>query len=173
MVKTSFWRDEILGELFELGKSTAKKSVQQINQTFSPLKIFEGVVSSNSSATSSLEKKAKDQVNKQNNTPLNFEKLQEKYQSQDKQKEEFLRNRLFQLVKRGEEELLQKGKQKELERQKMEVYQKQEKERKEEEKRKQESLGDRPKGKIRRSIFSPKKVVQRQQTEVKPASGKQ
>jgi len=174
MVKTSFWRDEILGELLELGKSTGKKSVQQIGQTFSPLKIFEGVVNnSNSNTASSLEKKEKDQAKKQNNTPLNFEKLQEKYQSQDKQKEEFLRQRFFQLIKRAEEETLQREKQKEAEKQRIETYQEQERKLKEEERKKQEALFDMPRGKIRRSIFSHKKVAQRQQVEVKPATGKQ
>ena len=172
MAKTSFWRDEILGELLELGKSTAKKSVQQIGQTFSPLKIFEGVVNNSNNNDSSLEKKLKEEAKKQNNTPLNFEKLQEKYQSQDKQKEESLRQRLFQLVKRGDEEILQREKQKEEERKRMEFYQREEKKRKEERKRQEASL-EAPRGKIRRSIFSHKKVAQRQQAEVKPAAGKQ
>jgi len=172
MAKTSFWRDEILGELLELGKSTAKKSVQQIGQTFSPLKIFEGVVNNSNNNDSSLEKKSKEEAKKQNNTPLNFEKLQEKYQSQDKQKEESLRQRLFQLVKRGDEEILQREKQKEEERKRMEFYQREEKKRKEERKRQEASL-EAPRGKIRRSIFSHKKVAQRQQAEVKPAAGKQ
>ena len=173
MAKTSFWRDEILGELLELGKSTAKKSVQQIGQTFSPLKIFEGVVNKSNNNDSSLEKKSKEEAKKQNNTPLNFEKLQEKYQSQDKQKEESLRQRLFQLVKRGEEEVLEREKQKEAEKQRIEAYKEQEKKRKEEERKRQEASLEAPRGKIRRSIFSPKKVAQRQQAEVKPAAGKQ
>jgi len=173
MAKTSFWRDEIIGELLELGQSTAKKSAQQIGQTFSPLKIFEGVVNNSNNNDSSLEKKSKEETKKQNNTPLNFEKLQEKYKSQDKQKEELLRQRFFQLVKRGEEEVLEREKQKEAEKQRMEAYKEQEKKRKEEERKRQEASLEAPRGKIRRSIFSPKKVVQRQQAEVKPASGKQ
>ena len=171
MAKTSFWRDEILGELLELGQSTAKKSAQQVGKTFSPLKILEGALGYDSN-NSLPEKKNNQELKKTNNTPLNLEKLQQKYHEQDKQKEEFLRQRLFQLVKRGDEEILQREKQKEEERKRMEFYQREEKKRKEERKRQEASL-EAPRGKIRRSIFSHKKVAQRQQAEVKPAAGKQ
>jgi hypothetical protein len=174
MPKTGFWdNEEILGELLELGKSTVKNTGQQLKQTFSPLKILEGIIGEGNE-NASIEKNDKNELKgKQNSTPLDTEKLRQKYQEQDKQKEEALRQRLFQLVKRGEEEVLQRQKQQEAEKQRMEAYKEQEKKRKEEERKKQEALVEIPKGKIRRSIFSPKKVAQRQQAEVKPATGKQ
>jgi hypothetical protein len=174
MPKTGFWdNEEILWELFELGKSTVKNTGQQLKQTFSPLKILEGIVGGGNESPS-IEKNDKNELKReQNSTPLDTKKLRQKYQEQDKQKEEALRQRLFQLIKRDEEESLQRKKQQEAEKQRMEAYKKQEKERKEEERKRQEALVDTPKGKIRRSIFSPKKVVQRQQAEVKPAAGKQ
>jgi len=174
MPKTGFWdNEEILGKLLELGKSTVKNTGQQLKQTFSPLKILEGIVGGGNE-NASIEKNDKNELKReQNSTPLDTEKLRQKYQEQDKQKEEALRQRLFQLVKRGEEEALQRQKQQEVEKQRMEAYKQQEKKRKEEERKRQETLVEVPKGKIRRSIFSPKKVVQRQQAEVKPASGKQ
>ena len=173
MPKTGFWdNEEILGELLELGKSTVKNTGQQLKQTFSPLKILEGIVGGGNESPL-IEKNDKNELKReQNSTPLDIEKLRKKYQEQDKQKEEVLRQRLFQLVKRGEEEVFQTQKQQEAEKQRMEAYQEQKK-RKEEERKRQEALVEVPKGKIRRSIFSPKKVVQRQQAEVKPAAGKQ
>jgi len=173
MPKTGFWdNEEILGELLELGKSTVKNTGQQLKQTFSPLKILEGIVGGGNESLL-IEKNDKNELKREHNsTPLDIEKLRNKYQEQDKQKEEALRQRLFQLVKRGEEEVLQTQKQQEAEKQRMEAYQEQKK-RKEEERKRQEALVEAPKGKIRRSIFSPKKVVQRQQAEVKPATGKQ
>ena len=83
-----------------------------------------------------------------------------------------MQQKLFQLVKRGEEEVLQQKKQEEQEKEQKEVYEVEEKKKKLAEKQKQEQMDDIPKGKIRRSIFSPKKVAQRQHAEVKPATGK-
>jgi hypothetical protein len=169
----SYGKRKIWDDLWELGESTVKTTTQELKQTFSPLKILEGIVGGGNES-SSIEKNDKNELKReQNSTPLDTEKLRQKYQEQDKQKEEALRQRLFQLVKRDEEEVLQRQKQQEAEKQRMEAYKEQEKKRKEEERKRQEALVEAPKGKIRRSIFSPKKVAQRQQTEVKPAAGKQ
>jgi hypothetical protein len=168
----SYGKRKIWDDLWELGESTVKTTTQELRQTFSPLKILEGIVGGGNESPL-IEKNDKNELKReQNSTPLDIEKLRKKYQEQDKQKEEVLRQRLFQLVKRGEEEVFQTQKQQEAEKQRMEAYQEQKK-RKEEERKRQEALVEAPKGKIRRSIFSPKKVVQRQQAEVKPAAGKQ
>jgi len=168
----SYGKRKIWDDLWELGESTVKTTTQELRQTFSPLKILEGIVGGGNESPL-IEKNDKNELKgKQNSTPLDTEKLRQRYQEQDKQKEGALRQRLFQLIKRGEEEALQRQKQQEAEKQRMEAYQEQKK-RKEEERKKQEALVEIPKGKIRRSIFSPKKVVQRQQAEVKPAAGKQ
>jgi hypothetical protein len=168
----SYGKRKIWDDLWELGESTVKTTTQELRQTFSPLKILEGIVGGGNESPL-IEKNDKNELKgKQNSTPLDIEKLRKKYQEQDKQKEEVLRQRLFQLVKRGEEEALQREKQQEAEKQRIEAYQEQKK-RKEEERKRQEALVEVPKGKIRRSIFSPKKVAQRQQAEVKPAAGKQ
>jgi hypothetical protein len=169
----SYGKRKIWDDLWEFGESTVKTTTQELRQTFSPLKILEGIVGGGNE-NASIEKNDKNELKReQNSTPLDTEKLRQKYQEQDKQKEEALRQRLFQLVKRGEEEVLQRQKQQEAEKQRMEAYKEQEKKRKEEERKRQEALVEVPKGKIRRSIFSPKKVAQRQQAEVKPAAGKQ
>mgnify|MGYP001581119991 FL=1 len=54
-----------------------------------------------------------------------------------------------------------------------EEYLAQEKKRKEQEKKQREMQGNIPKGKVRRSIFSTKKITDRQHAEFKPATGKQ
>ncbi|MFN4212759.1 MAG: hypothetical protein ACK4FL_02225 [Microgenomates group bacterium] len=168
--KPGFWED-ILEQLEELGATTGKKAAQSAAQTFSPLKIAEKIVNPQSSSPSQSPEKP--QSGKNNHTPLNFEKLQKEYQKQDEQKAAAVRQRLFQLVKTGEEKVLMEKKQKEAEKQKRLIYEEQEKKKKEEERKRQEQLSEIPQGKIRRSIFSPKKVAQRQHAEVKPASGKQ
>ncbi len=65
-------------------------------------------------------------------------------------------------------------KQKEVQKKQKETYEGMDKKRREEEKKKQLSMqGGAPQGKIRRSIFSAKKVAKREQAEVKPSAGKQ
>ena len=157
----SYGKIKIWEDLRELGELIAKNTAQELRQTFSPLKILEGITGK------------ENEKRKQNSTPLDTEKLAKKYQEQDKQKEEALRQRLFQLVRQGEEEALQRQKKQETEEQRIKLYQEKEKKRKEEERKKQGIPLEIPKGKIRRSIFSPKKVTQRQHPEIKPASGKQ
>lgn len=171
MVKTGFIGDTF-EKLAELGSSTVKKSGQAVKQTFDPTKILEKATGNQSAQDKGMEKLEKGQSQKQNHSPLDFKKLQNKYQDQDSQKAAILRQRLFQLVKRGDEEILERKKQEEQQKKQQELYQQQEKKRKEEEKKRIEAAPI-PVGKIRRSIFSPKKVAKRQQAEVKPASGKQ
>lgn len=171
MPKGQFW-DDTFEKVVEMGQSTAKKSAQQVVQTFSPLKILENALGQNSDMQSGKEKNA--QLNKeQKNTPLDLKKLQEKYNNQDKVKTDTLRNHLFQLVKRGEEKVLDDEKRKEQEKKRQEAYEEHEKKRQLAQKKQIEAVQETPHGKQRRSIFSPKKAAKREQVEVKPASGKQ
>lgn len=162
-------------QLAEFGKSTAQQSGKAVASTFSPLKMLEQVVGGQPSSPQDqgMEKLEKGQSQKQNNTKLDFKKLQDKYNTQDTQKTNQLRNRLFQLVKSGEEKAIGEEKKKKEEKKRQEATEEQDKKRKEMEKKRQEQSADIPHGKERRSIFSHKKMAQRQQTEVKPASGKQ
>jgi hypothetical protein len=61
----------------------------------------------------------------------------------------------------------------EAQKKRQEEYEIQEKKRKEQEKKQQKQQGNIPQGKIRRSIFSSKKISERQHAELKPATGKQ
>jgi len=175
--KGTFLSDSV-EQLAEFGKSTAKTTVKSVVDTLNPLKILE----SSSGKTDSVDEQRNlsagrqetSEVNKgKNATSLNFDKLQNKYKDQDKLKQDALRNRLFQLVKGGEERVMETKKREEEEKKRKEVYEIQEKKRKEQQKKQQEQNADIPHGKARKSIFSHKKVAQREQVEVKANSGKQ
>lgn len=171
MVKSSVLQDSF-EKIAELGGSTAKKAGKSVAQIFNPLKIAEKIVSGtsqneNPSPQKEFEKK------KDKHTPLDFEKLKKEYADQDKTKTEALKKRLFDLVKKDDEETAEKKKKEEQEKKQQVLYTEQEKRKKGEEKRRQEQTAGAPQGKQRRSIFSPKKMVQRQQLEVRADSGKQ
>ncbi len=172
--------EDTFEKLAEQGSSTVKKtvksSVKQVAGAISPTKMWEqllGVDSHPSTSSHSPNSPEKGASGNKDHTPLNFDKLAKQYQNTDKQKTEALRNRLFQLVKQGEEKVLADKKQEEEEKKRKEEYELMEKKRKEEENRKQQAAGNIPQGKVRRSIFSPKKVAERSHAETKPSTGKQ
>lgn len=152
-------------QLAELGQSTAKKTVKSVAQTLNPLSSLE-----KNSPTGASGEKVKDKG--ENHTPLDFKKLQENYMSQDSKQTDVLRQRLFNLVRQGDERIMHEKKQKEMEKQRQEAMDIQAKKRKEQQKLQQQG-GAMPTGKSRRSVFSHKKVVKEQQAEMKPATGKQ
>lgn len=165
MPKVKIIRDTF-EQIAELGGSTIKKGAEQAAKTFSPLSIFENLLSTDSGTPKNdTDKKP------EGHTPIDIQGLTKNYEAQDKQKENALRNRLFQLVKSGDEQEMQKKKSED--RQKTVQEQKEEQEKIEKEKRIKESqTGDVPQGKKRRSIFSPRVKAQREHAEFKPASGK-
>ncbi len=161
--------DDTFEQLVELGQSTAKQTVKSVAKAFNPLSVFETSNTSTSSAEQLKEKLSKE---KSNHTPLNLEKLHNNYQNQEKAKQAALRQRLFQLVRQGEQQVIYDKKQQETRKQQEEAYIKQEKQRQETIKRQQEQVVI-PRGKVRKTIFSPKKTAERQHAETKPSVGKQ
>ena len=161
--------EDTFEQLAELGQSTAKKTVKSMAQILNP---FDKTASSevnneqNKARTAEV-KRGKD------HTPLDFKKLQERFKDKEKMKMEGLRNRLFQIVRREDEKVLERKEMEEAQKKRQEEYLVQEKKRKEQERKQQEQQGNIPKGKIRRSIFSSKKTAERQHVELKPATGKQ
>ncbi|MBI4226357.1 hypothetical protein HY612_04555 [Candidatus Roizmanbacteria bacterium] len=155
-------------------KKAVKSAVKQVKQTFSPTKMWEQIlgVDSNSPNPSRPSTSPESLSPSKSHSPLDFEKLGKKYQDAEAQKTESLRQRLFQLVKQGEEKILYEKKKEEAEKKQKELYEAQEKQRKEEERKKQQAA-ELPKGKVKRSIFSHKKVAERQHAELKPSTGKQ
>ncbi len=156
-------------QVVELGQGAAKKtakSVKNIVQDVASAKSLEKVVVAEGEA-------AQEKTNGQNHTPLNIDHLNQKYQEQDKQKEAALKVRLFQLSRQEEEKVNVQRKQKEQQKKTFELSEEEEKKKKEEERKKQQEEGALPRGKQRRSIFSPKKKASEQHPEIRPATGKQ
>ncbi len=154
-------------QIVELGSSTAKKSAKQTFQTFSPLNILE-----NLTGTATVKPKIDTDRKTEGHTPIDINGLKENYEAQDKKKENDLRNRLFNLVKAGENQEVQKKKTEEREKSVQEQQEEQQKAEEERKKRDAQILGEVPQGKQRKSIFSPKAKAQREHAELKPASGK-
>lgn len=181
MPKGSFW-DDTFEKALEAGQSMAKSGAQQLKQTFSPAQILKNAFTGESGGrTSEVKEERSDgrtsEVKRaKGTTPLDFAKLQEKYQNQDKSKTDALRNRLFQMVKSGDEKIMMEKKQKEEEKKRQEAYQEHEKKRKEAEKQRQAQMSGEPQGKERQSILAPKKkkkVPLPSAAEIKPSTGKQ
>lgn len=167
MAKGNFVKDTF-EQIAELGGSTVKHGAKQINKTFNPLNMLpssEGTVDSDSN----LEKKAETNE-KAKSTPLNFDKLNQKYAYQDKQKLDMMRNRLHNLVKNDELRAIDYFKKREEERKRKEQMQEQEKKKKLHAQMQQPNAV--PKGKQRKSILSPKKKAQMEHQETKPSTGK-
>ena len=165
--------DDTFEQVAEFGKSTAKQSGQALKQTFGPKALWEAAIGKQTSTDKGIEQLEKGKGKKPNHTPLDFQKLQEKYEDQDKIKTEALRQRLFQLVRSADEKSLAAKKQKEQGKKQKEFYEEEDKKKKLAKKKKKESFEVIPHGKERWSIFSPKKVAKREQVEVRPAAGKQ
>ena len=180
MPKGSFW-DDTFEKALEAGQSMAKSGGKQLKQTFSPASMIKNAFSGESGRTSEVKEERSDgktsEVGKgKQSTPIDFAKLQEKYQNQDKSKTDALRNRLFQMVKSGDEKLMMEKKQKEEEKKRQEAYQEHEQKRKEAEKQRQAQMSGEPQGKERQSILAPKKKKKPplpSTAEIKPSTGKQ
>ncbi|MBI3619542.1 hypothetical protein HY214_00110 [Candidatus Roizmanbacteria bacterium] len=172
MAKGTF-SDDTFEKILEFGSSTGKKAVQSVKNTFSPLKILDKATGLSTSGDQGIEKTEKGAAKRNDHTPVDFDNLEKSYKKQDSLKSDALRNRLFQLVKSGEEKAIQASRQGENDEKRREAYMAQEKKRKAEENRRAADSASLPQGKVRKSIFSPKKVAKREQTEVRPSAGKQ
>src|SRR3989344_8953594 len=129
-------------QVIELGQSTAVKGVKQTAQTFSPLNILENLTSAGSNKPKTeTDKKA------EGHTPIDIDGLTKSYEQEDKKKENDLRNRLFNLVKAGEDQEMQKKKSEEREKSVQEQREEQQKAEEEKKKRNAQILGEIPQGK--------------------------
>ncbi len=163
----------ILGDTFEqlaeLGQSTAKKTVKSVTQIVNP---FDNAKTSEVGPEQNMRKTS--EVNRgKNHTPLDFKKLKDKFQDKDKLQAEALKNRLFQLVKRGDEKVLERKEMEAAQKKRQEEYDEQEKKRKEQQQKNQNQQGNIPTGKAKRGFMTRKKSSEQQHVENKPASGKQ
>src|SRR3989339_191556 len=151
MHKGSFLSDTF-EKAIEAGQSMAKSGGKQLKQTFNPAQMIGNAIGiakegGGTDAVKGVEGRgATEAKEKRSSTALDFEKLQKRYQNQDKSQTDALRNRLFQLVKSGEE------------------------------KERQAQTTTEPQGKEKQSVLAPrkkKKGVQPSPTEIKPSTGKQ
>src|SRR3989338_10304939 len=129
MTKGSLLEDTF-EQLVELGQSTAKKTVKSVAQTLNP---FDKTSGGKTSEVNSEQNQARtSEVKRGNNhTPVDFDKLKNKFQDKDKLQAEALRNRLFQIVKREDEKSLERKEMEEAQKKRQEEYEVQEKKRKE------------------------------------------
>ena len=140
------FRTDTFEQITEFGKSTAKNTAKSLIDTFNPLKIVESARTSTIGENSSIGDNGKTaEVNKgKGTTPLDLDKLQDKYKDQDKAKQEALRLRLFQLVKSGEERAIEGERREQEEKKQKEIYREQQKRQQEQQKRQQEQQEDIP-----------------------------
>lgn len=168
-----FW-DDTFEKALEAGQSMAKGGVKQIKQTFNPLQMLKNTAEGGGGIEADAKRAQETLGNKKDgSTPLDFDKLQKSYGNQDEAQAKALANRLFQLVKSGEEKVLNEGKQKEAEKLRQEEYARQDKKRKEAQASQQ--TAEEPHGKERKSILGGKKKKSSAPAtaEVKPSQSKQ
>ncbi|MEI6532654.1 MAG: hypothetical protein WCO06_02325 [Candidatus Roizmanbacteria bacterium] len=147
-------------QLKDLAVDTAKGSVGAIKDVSSPSSFFESLLGfdkpkDNSDQQKDLMEQLKNKGEK--HTPLDFDKLNGKYQNNDKMKLESLRRHLFSLVKR-EDEKVQVNKQHAVaEQQRQQEYNNQQMMAQKQREQNQQGGGT-PQGKIRRSVLGGKKA---------------
>ncbi|MCR4313404.1 MAG: hypothetical protein NUV58_04085 [Candidatus Roizmanbacteria bacterium] len=164
----------ILGDTFEqlaeLGQSTAKKTVKSMAQIVNP---FDGAKTSAVSGEPNTGKTAEVINRGKDHTPLDFKKLNDKFQDKDKLQAEALRSRYFQSVKREDEKILERKNMSEQQKKQQEANEAYEQKRREQQKKQTQQQDDMPTGKAKRGIMARKKSSEQQHVENKPASGKQ
>jgi len=159
----------ILGDTFEqlaeLGQSTAKKTVRSVSQIVNPFSNESNKTNESNKSNSPEIKRGKD------HTPLDFKKLNDKFQDKDKLQAEALRSRYFQSVKREDEKILERKNMSEQQKKQEEANVAYDERRKDQQKKQSQQDGL-PGGKAKRGVASRKKSSD-QHVENKPASGKQ
>lgn len=158
-------------QLAELGVSTGKQTVKSMVQIVNPF-------SSESNESNKPNKSNSPEVNREkNNTPVDFKRLSENFQNKDKRQadalSQALKNRLFQLVKREDEKIIERKDMNEKQKERDEENENYEKRRKEQQRKQAAQQDDMPTGKAKRGVASRKKASEQQHVENKPASGKQ
>ena len=159
--------EDTFEQLVELGSSTAKKTVKSVAQTLNP---FDKTSETQNTKHPGSPESPK---NLNNHTPVDFDKLKNKFQDKDKLQAEALRNRLFQIVKREDEKILERKDMEVAQKKRQEENETQEKKRKEQQQKIQGQQSGMPTGKAKRGFMSRKKTSEQQHVENKPASGKQ
>ena len=169
--KVGFWSNTF-ETLEKFGKDTAKETARGVADTINPFKKEKTINPEEQEEEShKMEKKKR----REDFTPLDIEKLHGSYKSEDKIKAQALRQRLFQLVKKGEKDIMEEDEKQKEEKKLREEQEEEERRKKEKERLKQEQESEVPKGKDQRgSAFAAKKKKKPVNTiETKVGKGKQ
>lgn len=163
-------------QLAELGQSTAQKAGQTVKTLTAGTvkKAVEAAAVGGSSDKQQLSLSEKGKKERANYTPLDKNSLEKQYQTQDESQINTVRQRLYQFLERQKQEekkVIEGRKQEELERKK--TIEKEEARKKKQQEEAKKQTVPLPKGKERRSIFSPKTIAKRSQVETRAGSGKQ
>jgi hypothetical protein len=160
-------------QVIESGKDMAKSSVKQVTETLSPWDMIRNSFTDTEGQSSHSSQKSKEGSRKgEKHTPLDFDNLDKKYASQDKQKLDSMKLRLFQMVKRDDERSLQQSKQSKAEKERSQAYEEADKKRREEQRRRSLMQGDAPEGKSGRGTALMGKKKKKQASEPQPAETK-
>lgn len=122
--KRNFWDDSI-----EALHETGKTVVENVNYALNPFADApEGMNSQNSQQQEAHQKMMEQHQKGPNNTPLDFDKLDRQYKTQDEANYEALHQRFFRSIKNKEEQLLEEEKQRKAEEERQEEMEKKQKE---------------------------------------------
>ena len=173
-MKTKIKKKTVISDVFEQIADTATGSLKQIPRAVGDsLNPLSNLPESHGVERDTGVKKQVEKLQDQsgNHTNLDLGALEKLYEAQDQQKEDVLRQRLFKLVKEGEEQVYEGKKKEEEEKKQREESEDRQKKITAEKKNKNTNEGTLPRGKVRRNIFSPKKKAQQQHIEYRPSAG--
>ena len=168
----------VFEQVREAGADMAKSSAKQVKETFSPWDMIKNSFVETDNPNQNQEAKLKELQGKNgNSTKLDFDKLNKSYANQDQQKILMMKQRLFQIVKRDEERVHQKGEQLKAEKVRQETYEQSEQKRRIEEQKRQNAMSSAPEGKSGRGTAlmgkKKRKATEPQPAETKPGASKQ
>jgi hypothetical protein len=144
-------------------KEPAKQTVQAVGDIINPVNMFReimGMEKKSENAGQSQREKIEQEFKKQNSTAIDVNKLQEKYNDQDKIKMDALRNKLFNLVKSDEKKAIEEIKQEEMERKRKFEEEEQKKKQEEYQKQQEASQHVEAQGKQRGQLGAPRRKAQ-------------
>ena len=173
--KGSAFRDQF-EQVVEMGKSTVQQPVKATSQMLNPFKAVSEIISPPNSlqqGDQGMEAAEQGQSQKPKHTPLDFNKLDDKYKDKEKADMAALQKRLFDLVKSDEQKAMGNAKKEKQEKLQQEQQEEQKKIQQQKAQQEQDAQSAAPQGKVKRSIGQAhKKMAQDSHQEVKANKAK-
>ena len=173
--KGSAIRDQ-LEQAMEMGKSTVQQPVKATSQIINPFKAINEIISSPNSlqqGDQGMEAAEQGQSQKPKHTPLDFNKLDDKYKDKEKADMAAVQKRLFDLVKNDEQKAIGSAKKEKQEKLQQEQQEEQIKIQQQKAQQEQDAQSAAPQGKVRRTLGQAhKKAAQDSHQEVKANKAK-